>query len=112
MIDYAKDNVLQSLDNAITYASYDEDRERGRKVADLVEAFKARVARIYHGGDSPYSEKMLENLYDVLAGNTQYTNIDEFRRKYVSGGCEMDYDNLTIQFEDCGENIINFITVL
>lgn len=112
MKDYAKDNVLQSLDNAITYTSYDEDRERRGKVAALVEAFKTRIARIYNGGDSPYSEKMLQDLYDVLAGNTQYTNLDEFQHKYVSGGCEWDGETLTIAFEDCNENVINVITVL
>lgn len=109
MKDYAKNNVLQSLDNAITYTSYDEDRERRDKVATLIEAFKARIARIYNGGDSPYSEHMMQDLCDAMAGNTSF---DEFRCKYASGGCEMDYSDLTIRFGDCEENMVNVITVL
>lgn len=112
MKDYAKYNVLQSLDNAIAYTSYDEDVERSDKVESLIKAFKARIARIYNGGDSSYSECMMQDLFDVIAGNTQYTNLDEFRHKYVSGGCEWDGENLTIRFEDCGENMVNVITVL
>lgn len=109
---YAKDNVLKSLENAITYTSFDDDWERRCKVAALIEAFKARISRIYNGGDSPYSRDVIQNLFDVLAGNTQYTNLDDFRKEYASGGVEVDYDQLTIQFEDCGENRINVITIL
>lgn len=45
-IDYAKDNILQSLENVISYASYiDTDDNLRYEIEEMTERFKKRIEK-------------------------------------------------------------------
>lgn len=44
-IEYARDNILQSLENAITYASYIPDNDLRYEIEEMAERLKRRVER-------------------------------------------------------------------